>query len=263
MAAAKGCLDRKESPSGASCGQIKTHSIQVAFSGLFIEGNMRLDKRGAAAGAVFEAVYLYSYPDPATGGEPITCGIGHTAAAGGIRPRMGQAFTLAQVFEIYRQDMEKYSDRVNRAIKRTLGQDEHNCLALFDLNTGAIFHGTVDDKINRGDDHAAMNTLEAYVNAAGKRMAGLVTRRREERAIFEHGIYPTRGIVLREHPSRKARTLNPENIPWGDPDPPPVIDLKPDDFVIPPVPEQKPGFSLWELLTLIVRWFREPVVKPA
>lgn len=224
---------------------------------------MRLSKRGAAAILGHEAIYLYSYPDPGTGGEPITIGAGHTAAAGGMKPRLGQRITLAQAFEIFRADMAKFENGVTSAIKVKLKQHEFEALTSFHFNTGAIKTGSVDDKLNRGDVAGAMNTLEQYINAGGKPMNGLIKRRREERAMFESGEYPTRGILLREDPNKKPRTLNPENIPWGDPDPPPVIDLKPDDFVIPPVLEQKPGFSLLEFLKLIWRWINEPVVKPA
>ena len=80
--------------------------------------------------------------------------------------------------------------------------------------------------------------------------------------MFLHGVYPRRPILIREAPDKKPRTLNPEHIPW-EVQPPPIIDIKPDDFVSPPLPEKKAGFSLLDLLKALWRWLREPVVKPA
>ena len=218
---------------------------------------MHLDKRGAGAIAGYEAVYLYAYPDPGTGGEPITIGIGHTAAAGGMRPRRGQRITLEQAFAIFRGDMASVEKGVLRAVSIPWTQDRLNALTSFHFNTGAIRSGTVDDKLNRGDFAAAMDTLQLYVNAGGRRMNGLVKRRREERATFERGVYPSRGILLREHPNGAPRTLSVERIPWGD-NPSTPINITPQTFDIPPLPEKKPVENfIMDILQLIWRFFNE------
>jgi lysozyme len=42
----------------------------------------KTSKAGGAFIAAFEGVELKAYPDPGTGGDPWTIGVGHTAAAG-------------------------------------------------------------------------------------------------------------------------------------------------------------------------------------
>jgi lysozyme len=198
----------------------------------------RLDKNGAALSASYEAIYLYSYPDPATGGEPITCGIGHTAAAGGMKPRMGQTFTMRQVMDIFRQDMGRVEKRVNKALKREQPQIDLNVWCSFDLNTGAISSGTVDDLINAGDREGAITKLGQYTRAAGKVNQGLVNRRRSEQAILRTQAYPSMRIQVRDRPGAAVRYISAEALPWDEqPAPEVALDLgalKP--LVPPPAP---------------------------
>ena len=219
---------------------------------------MKLSKRGIATILAHEAIVLTAYKDVA---GVWTIGAGLTAGAG-VSVRPGQRVTLLTAIDGFKQKIRKYEDRVQRAIKRDLSQNVMDGATSFDFNTGAIISGSVDDKWNRGDKAAAMATLRQYVNAGGKRVRGLEIRRREEEAIIINGVYPSKPILVYDIYGQNPRTLNPEHIPW-EAQPPPVIDIKPDDFVSPPLPEKKAGFSLIDLLKALWRWLREPVVKPA
>lgn len=230
----------------------------------------QLSKRGAGAMAAHEACYLYAYPDPATGGEPWTIGIGHTSRAGLPTVKPGDRITLAQAFEIYRRDTDKFAARVRRYVKPQQKQHQFDALVSFDLNTGQIAGGTVDDKLNAGNVEGALATWGQYVNAAGKRMAGLVTRRAEEISLYRTGVYPSRQILLRETPTGAARRLNPANIPWDDAAPVPAAPAAPIaavdfDRPLPPTPVQQPkpaAPKTESLLTTIWRWLTEEP-KPA
>lgn len=218
---------------------------------------MRLDRNGAALSASFEALYLFTYGDPATGGEPWTAGIGHTAAAGGIAPRPGQFFTLAQVMAMYRSDMGRVETRVNRAVHVELTQPQFNVECSFDLNTGAIASGSVDDKLNAHQFDAAMATQAQYTKAAGKFMRGLANRRQAEIAIFKTGKYPPMKILVYDRPGAAVRYIGPDALPW-DAEPAPVIDV-----TVPDLRDTSPNVSrtekenfLLDLLKTIWSWFR-------
>jgi len=210
---------------------------------------MKLSKRGAGFILGHEAVYLEAYRDPV---GIWTIGAGHTAAAGGIAPRAGMTLSLDQAMRIFARDMRKFEGRVSRALKPEVIRLQHrfDALVSLDFNTGAIFKGTVDDKLNRGDVQAAMATVNAYVNAGGRRLGGLVKRRREEVALFLHGRYPRRKILLKDRARSQGRLIDPARIPWNGGDAIP-LDL---DQPIPPIPIRRPKQNfLIDLLKLIWR----------
>lgn len=175
---------------------------------------MRLDRSGAALSASYEAMYLFTYPDPATEGEPWTSGIGHTKAAGGFAPRPGQLFTMRQVVDQYRQDMGRVETRVNKAFKREQSQIDFNVWCSFDLNTGAISSGTVDDLVNAGNRGAAIEKIGEYIRAAGKVNRGLQNRRASEQAILRTGKYPPIKILVHDRPGSAVRYISADAFPW-------------------------------------------------
>ena len=175
---------------------------------------MQLSREGAAFIASFEAIYLEAYPDPGTGGEPITIGIGHTAAAGGMRPRLGDIIPLSRAFSMFAEDMRKYEARVNRAVKVKLTQAQFDVLTSFDFNTGAVATGSVDDKLNAGNASAALATLARYNKAGGRVMAGLENRRRAEVDLFRTGRYPPRKITIKDRRRSAGRLIDAREFVW-------------------------------------------------
>lgn len=200
----------------------------------------QLSKAGAGFSAAHEAIYLYAYPDPGTGGDPWTIGIGHTAAAGAPVVRRGDRITMQRAFEIYASDMGRVERDVRTAIKPELKQYQFDAACSFHLNTGAIRAGSVDDKLNRGDEAGALSTWAQYINAGGKPLNGLITRRREEIALWKTGTYPARKILVRDSATGSGRYISTASIPWrGEPAPalPPIAaDPPPPVIVKSPVP---------------------------
>lgn len=216
---------------------------------------MELDKRDAFFAGSWEGCYLYAYPDPATNGPPWTIALGHTDAAGEPKVRPGMRVTLEQAFEIFRKDLTKYSGRVLRAVKVPLKQWELGSLTSFDLNCGAIFSGSIDEKLNRGDRVAAMATMGRYVNAAGKYMRGLENRRKAEIDLFMNGNYGNRTILVRDRPDSAGRKLSISQMPWGGSTAPsPIIEVP---TTLPttniPFPEKKPQEAWY---AFIIRWLQ-------
>jgi lysozyme len=164
--------------------------------------------------ASWEAVYLEAYPDPATKGEPITIGIGATAATGLIRPRLGDIIPMSKVFWLFDHGMRPYEAGVNSNIKLSLTQAQFDALVSFHYNTGAIRVGTVDDRLNSGNVSAALSTMARYTRGNGRVMPGLVDRRAAEVALFRTGVYPRRHILVKDRVRSAGRLLDPASFVW-------------------------------------------------
>lgn len=207
---------------------------------------MRASRRGAAFVASFEACYLFTYRDSA---GILTDGIGNTAAAGIRAPRPGGRVTLAQALAEFERSLERYGDRVQRAVHIPLLQHQLDALTSFDFNTGAVASGTVDDRLNVGDVDGALAVLGRYVNAGGKRLRGLEDRRRAEAALFRSGIYPNRPVLVVDAPGTRGRAVPYSQLAG----PAPALELGPP----PPMPERAPSQNflldilkwLWSLAT--------------
>lgn len=196
---------------------------------------MRISRNGAAFIASHEAVYLFSYRDSA---GVLTDGIGNTAAAGTKPPRPAGKITLGDALATFERNLDKFGARVVRAIRNyPLAQHEFDALGSFDFNTGAIASGTVDDRLNRGDVDGALAVMGKYVNAGGKRLRGLETRRREEIGLFRTGRYPNRGILVKDSASSAGRVVAASSLPWGATSAPLPLELPP---MVPPVPTPAP-----------------------
>lgn len=198
-----------------------------------------ISRAGAGATLGHEAIFLEAYQDPV---GVWTIGGGHTEAAGGLKPRPGLIITLQQAMELFQADMAKYEAGVDRAITTPLAQHEVDGLVSFHFNTGAIKAGSVDDKWNAGDRAGAMRTLRSYVNAKGKRLPGLVTRREEEAAMITSGRYPARKILVKDRRASQGRLVSVDQLPWGRAALP--VDVDKPLVAPPPAPRQKPNFLL-------------------
>lgn len=209
---------------------------------------MKLSKQGAGAIASFEACILEGYPDPGTNGVPWTIGVGHTDAAGPPKVRRGEIISMAQAFDIFRNDMVRFEKGVLAAVKAPLTQAQYDALVSFHFNTGAIKTGSVDDKLNKGDTAGALATLGAYVNAGGKRLNGLVTRRAAETQIFRTGRYPAARILIKDRYKSQGRYITVNEMPWSDTAKtvPLALDMTPLPVVKSPV--ATPSRSLWSTL---------------
>jgi lysozyme len=217
---------------------------------------MSVSPAGAGFAASSEAIYLYAYPDPVHGWKVPTIGGGHTAAAGGLIPRQGMTISLAEACQMLMQDLNgRYGPRVQRAIKRRLVQNVFDGFTSFDLNTGAISSGSIDEKWNAGDEAAALATLRQYVNAGGVRLAGLVTRRAAEARIIAEGVYPASMVLIRTSPNGPARSVQASSLPWGQA--PQKMEVHPEVFPpVPPLPTPAPrGNFMIDIARNIYEWW--------
>ena len=130
----------------------------------------------ARGGGLFEA-----YPDPGTGGAPWTIGWGATGR--GIGP--GTVWTRAECDARLERDLERFARDVVRAVGQApTSQAQFDALVSFHYNTGAIARATLTRLHKAGDHAGAAAEFGKWVNAAGKRMTGLVRRRAAEAALY-------------------------------------------------------------------------------
>jgi len=141
-----------------------------------------ISDRGIALIREFEGLRLSAYPDPATGGEPWTIGVGHT---GGVKP--GDTCTEAEAIEWLREDCREAEQAIDELVEVELTQDQRDALISFIYNCGAgnFKASTLRTLINAGNFDAAAKQFGRWNKGAGKVMAGLTRRREAEAKLFE------------------------------------------------------------------------------
>ncbi len=124
---------------------------------------------------------LEAYPDPGTGGAPWTIGWGATGK--GIGP--GTVWTAQQCDARLEADLARYSAEVSRALgEAPTSQHQFDALVSFHYNTGAIARATLTRLHLAGNYDGAAAEFGKWVNAGGRRLAGLVRRREAEAALY-------------------------------------------------------------------------------
>lgn len=128
-----------------------------------------------------EGCVLKAYPDPATGGEPWTIGVGHT---GGVK--QGDTCTKEQALEWLRKDAETAERCVNNSVKGNLTQNQFDalCSLVFNIGCGNFGKSSVLREVNAENDMSAASAFLLWNKAAGKVMPGLTKRRQDEMNLF-------------------------------------------------------------------------------
>ena len=116
-----------------------------------------------------------------------TIGYGQTGSYYGKRVRRGMTTTKAEAHAWLRDhSIKTYEDAVTQAVKVPLNQNQFDALVSFAYNVGvgALKQSTALRKLNVGDYAGAADALTMWTKCNGKVLAGLVRRRKEERALF-------------------------------------------------------------------------------
>lgn len=133
----------------------------------------------------FEGCRLEAYPDPGTGGDPWTIGVGHT----GPEVRQGMKISQGIADALLLKDLTHAQDAVERSVTVPLTQSQFDALCSFVFNVGAdaFKKSTLLKKLNAGDYLNACRQFNAWTHAAGQELPGLVKRRAAETAMFQLG----------------------------------------------------------------------------
>ena len=116
-----------------------------------------------------------------------TIGYGQTGSYYGQKVRKGMTTTKALAHAWLRDhSIKTYEDAVTQAVKVPINQNQFDALVSFAYNVGvgALKQSTALRKLNAGDYTGAADALTMWTKCNGKVLAGLVRRRKEERALF-------------------------------------------------------------------------------
>lgn len=199
---------------------------------------MRTSKRGRVSIISHEAIVLTRYKDSA---GIWTIGVGVTAMANAaVNPDTFKGeITVEQAIEMFAAILPQYERGVDRALAKhglTATQNEYDALVSECYNLGSKpidrFCQVWKDK---GKDAAAAKMME-YVIAGGKRIDGLVHRRRKEVSMFLHGEYGSGNVSV--YTATKSGNINWKSgrvVNVGNIAPIPVPTPRPE-----PIPEPEP-----------------------
>lgn len=149
---------------------------------------MKVSDKGIAELLSHEALVTSPYKDSV---GVWTVGCGHTSGAGKPNPQTmekGVEVPIADMIALFRTDLAKFEDGVNKAVKVPLAQHEFDALVSFHFNTGAIGRASFVKKLNAGDRLGAANGMLEW-----KKPAEIIKRRTAEMKLFRDGKYSNDG----------------------------------------------------------------------
>jgi lysozyme len=200
-----------------------------------------------------------------------TYGIGHAETSGlppnprrmqrGMPPDLDAE--LVRVFEVFAEDMEKFSADVNRAVTVPMEQHEFDAAVSFHFNTGAIGRATWVKSWNVGDKAAASREIMNWTKPPE-----IIGRRRAEQRLWTHGDYGDKavavyGITSSNKPrySDVRRRLSQDDVVrlMGSPQQPTEPQVLPSE--VKPPPRERGGF-LTLLMTALMSLFSRKPAEP-
>jgi lysozyme len=95
-------------------------------------------------------------------------------------------FTIEEADAVLAKDLERFIRGVSKycPVITSQGQLDALCSFSFNLGLGTLQRSTLRQKHNRGDFEGAAEEFLKYTKAGGKVLKGLVTRRKDERALY-------------------------------------------------------------------------------
>ena len=145
-------------------------------------GHMNISQRGIDLIKSFEGFRAQSYKCLVTE-KYFTIGYGHY----GPDVKLGQVITQREAEQLLMKDLERFVAAVNRYdYHYDFNQNEFDALVSFTYNLGEGCLCQVTDNKRRTKDQIAEKML-LYYNSAGKRIEGLVRRRKAEHDLFLSG----------------------------------------------------------------------------
>lgn len=123
-----------------------------------------------------------------------TIGYGTTVYPGGLKVKAGDICTAQQAEAWLAHDLSSVAADVNSLVTVALTQGQFDALVSFAYNTGSdidadnipegLGDSTLLRKLNAGDTAGAADEFLKWVNGGGKKLPGLVRRRKAERELF-------------------------------------------------------------------------------
>jgi len=141
---------------------------------------MNISTKGLELIKKHEGLRLKAYRCPA---GVLTIGYGHTGpdVKEGLEINKGKADCLLDA------DVRFAVKKVNELVKKPINQNQFDSLVsfTFNLGSGKLASSTLLKKVNQNpDDKAISLEFAKWVNASGKRLEGLVSRRKDESELY-------------------------------------------------------------------------------
>jgi lysozyme len=149
---------------------------------------MQISQKGLDLIKKFEGLYLTAYLDPA---KILTIGYGTIRYPNGKKVQWGDEITEQQAEAYLLDESIKFAQRVERLVTVPLNQNQFDALVSFcyNLGDGALAQSTLLRELNQKNYSEAAAQFprwnKATVNGVLTVLPGLVTRRAEEKALFE------------------------------------------------------------------------------
>lgn len=126
----------------------------------------------------FEGCKLRSYKCPS---NIWTIGYGHTSTA-----RPGQEISMEQAEAFLKEDLSRFERAVERIIRYPLTDNQFAALVslTYNIGEGAFEKSTIARLLNQGLLSQAALQFDRWVYGGGKKLPGLIRRRRAEQQLF-------------------------------------------------------------------------------
>ncbi|AFY53470.1 phage-related lysozyme (muraminidase) [Rivularia sp. PCC 7116] len=150
--------------------------------------NQKISDNGLKFIADHEGMILHLYNDPA---NHATIGVGHLVHHGPIDGSESEEFkrgiTKERAMEILRDDVKQAEKTVKKLVKVPLNQNQFDALVSFVFNIGEtqFASSTLLAKLNNQDYNSVPSELNRWVHGSGKKLPGLINRRRDEGNLFQ------------------------------------------------------------------------------
>ena len=168
----------------------------------------------------FEGCKLAAYPDPGSGGLPITIGWG-TTSVHGAPVRMGDTISQALADELLRAEILRIAAELHEIIPAAAKWGGNQQAALiswaYNVGLGAVKDSTLRRRINTGESAQVVipQELPKWDKANGAALPGLTRRRAAEVALFMGAVIPP-PPPPRFTPSSPLSTLVSPHITYGE-----------------------------------------------
>lgn len=143
---------------------------------------MQCNAEGRALIKSCEGLQLKSYLDT---GMVWSIGYGTTKIAD-IKVAPGMEISIDQAELYFEKDLEVFEKAVSRMVKAQLNDNQFSaiCCLVYNIGVSQFQSSTILKKLNSMDFEAAASEFDRWVHDNGKRIKGLVQRRKKERELF-------------------------------------------------------------------------------
>lgn len=145
---------------------------------------MKLDSNGYKLIQGFEGLKLSAYKDSA--GIP-TIGYGNITYENGTKVKMGDKITQERADKLFQYFADSFASKVASLIKKDVKQNQFNAIVslAYNIGVGAFSKSTLLKKVNvNPNDVTIKDEFMKWVNAGGKKIQGLVNRRKKESELY-------------------------------------------------------------------------------